>query len=148
MEQIAEFFRQEQVAGNLISGLIASVFTWAVITARAWLRRWRACSRFVGRYEVATVKGRKVSDEAITIRWLGGMVIQANSVGSTERWRSTITLDPQIPYVGRGYYQYEDHSRFGLHNIQMTSNGRDIFVHLEGPRDGGASHGLIWRRVA
>lgn len=147
MDWLSDLFGREQVVGNLISGLLASIVTWGIISLRQMLSHWRQCARFTGRYVVTSREAEVLSDEVLTVSWLGGRVLLVEAQGATEQWRSTITLDAQIPKVGRGFYEYLDRDLVGRHDIQLAANKRDIYVFSDNPSDSRPSLALIWRRL-
>lgn len=147
MDWIAAFFTDGQLAGNLIAGLLASLLTWGIIALREMIDRWRKCSRFAGRYEVVKSNGDTVDGEIVTVKWIGGFVMEAVSNRAEQHWRSVIMLDPHIPTVGRGYFEYDASGFVGRHDVQMAANQRDIYVFSHNPSSERPSRALIWRRV-
>lgn len=135
------------IAGNLLAGLVASFLTWVVVAASTRVRRWRRAAVFIGRYHVYDMEERQVADEVLRIRWRGGSVIEVRSAGGDAAWRSLITLDENMPGVGRGVYQYESKKHTGRHEIQRSLDGRSIFVFADNPSFGTPTRALIWRKI-
>ena len=148
LDWISAALEGPQLVGNIIAGLLASLLTWAIIAFRERMERWRQCARFTGKYEVIRRRdGKKMSNETVEIRWLGGTVIEASADSDMGPWKSTIMLDPHVMTVGQGYWEYEGKDFVGRHDVQMAANQNDIYVFSKVPSSDRPSIALIWRRI-
>jgi hypothetical protein len=81
----------------------------------------RQFADYAGRYKTFTTEDVPIGDEYISVKWLGGNLLFAESEGKEGgTWESFITLDNAMPHVGNGFFQYKDRVDYGVHQIQRS----------------------------
>jgi hypothetical protein len=120
----------QSLLGNILSGLVSSVMTFALLWASRAYKMRRRYARLTGQYVAYDNNGQRASDEVFHVRHEGGRLLAVRAEFQNETtWTAQITMSEDNPDHGTGVYQYEKQPHWGIHDIQLNRQDGSIRVH-------------------
>src|ERR1051325_3284389 len=123
LNSISTFIRNHAFLGNVIAGVVASIIVLTVGLVKGQLSSRRNFAKLSGTYTANDIEGQPIDGDGKTkVKWQGGNVLEIKGDSAKAgKWEGRLTMNVDLPELGRGAYQYLDRTECGVHQIQVRS---------------------------
>ena len=136
---------------GIVASLIASFFWYKILIIFQIRRNKKLLSHLEGKYNHYRINGEQVKENYSVISFEAPNILSIETFSSKRfNWRGKVSMDEQIPSSGTGFFEYDYPNKeyWGIINIQVKANSKDILVQsVHREISEGRRVGYIMRKV-